>query len=649
MNKKCLIISSLLFDESRNSRSLQTYFDFAAKENYCQIYTEPKNPTRDYCSSFYRITDKDVLKSIFNKGNNCGTEFDNLLEEKPSQKRTLLYKIGAKKTYLKRYLRYKIWHKHKWVNEKLDEWLKKESPDYIFVALITDTNLLEIALYAQEKLGIPIVFAVYDDLLFSLNKYGLLKRLFIKKYRDLFSKLNRGKNHCLFVSEKMQKKYVDEHLVTCPNSVINISSNSANYWRGGNNKLICYGALCYGREYSLIQFAKSNPGILIDYYGVEKFKNPCKNLTNCGFVAYEDLCKKISEYNGLLFLDPIKGKTNISLCQYSLSTKIGDTILSGIPVVAVGSKHSGAIDFFKQNNLGVTLTNKNEIKNFGFEMLNDYFVPDNLTRLFDRKNSIKKYNDIVLSLFKKESPLVSIITPYYNAEKYFDKTFESVLSQSYKNIEWIIVDDCSNENSYNQLKSLVENISFVKLIRLEKNAGAGYARNVGLDIAKGDYVGFLDADDLYDPEFIEKQLKFIENHGEFVFCSFRRLTDKSSSVYKVPKIATYKRILKGSCLSTMSLFMTRELIGETRYPINSEVEDFIFNLEILKKCKKAYGNREVLSTYRIVKGSKSNNKRKLSKKMWHVYHKELNFNFIKSLFYFSCWAIHGIWKYIKVK
>lgn len=248
-----------------------------------------------------------------------------------------------------------------------------------------------------------------------------------------------------------------------------------------------------------------------------------------------------------------------------------------------------------------------------------------------------------------KTQLVSIIMPMYNCEKYVREAVLSVTNQTYKNWELIICDDCSSDNSHNIVKELAKNDKRIKVVCNDKNYGTAASRNKCLDLATGEYICLLDSDDTYDPTFIEKQLNFALRNGPFVFCSFRRLATKTTTNYIVPAKATYNRILKGSCLSTLSVFISKDLIGNTRFKVNSEVEDFLFFLELLKKTDKAIGNKEVLATYRIIEGSKSRNKGLLAKKMWKLYRKDLCMNFFECLFYFSCWAVHGVFKYINVR
>ena len=252
-----------------------------------------------------------------------------------------------------------------------------------------------------------------------------------------------------------------------------------------------------------------------------------------------------------------------------------------------------------------------------------------------------------MTSISNNSPLISVVMPLYNCESYVGDSILSVINQTFTNWELIICDDCSTDNSYSIAQSFSIIDARIKVIKNDVNSGTAVARNNALNIAKGQFIAFLDSDDLYDPVFMQKQLAFIGNK-QFIFCSFRRKASNSVTNYVVPKTATYRRILKGSCLTPLSVFISRDLIGDIRFLPSSKVEDFVFFCELLKKCKHAYGNQEVLATYRIVPNSKSRNKKALIKKMWNVYHRELGINTIFSLFYLTCWAIHGVYKYRNV-
>ena len=246
--------------------------------------------------------------------------------------------------------------------------------------------------------------------------------------------------------------------------------------------------------------------------------------------------------------------------------------------------------------------------------------------------------------------LVSFITPAYNCKNFINATFRSILSQTYQDWEWIIVDDCSTDGSFEFVKELTKGDKRIIVLQAPKYGGSAVARNIGLKHAKGRYITFLDSDDLLDPNYLECQLEFIKDNGPIVSAGYRRKTDNSCTNFLVPNINTYKSILKGNPLSCLSTMYDREVIGEKYFPEDlKKCEDYVFWLDILKEGYVAKGNPSVLATYILHKGSKSSQKFKLIKYMFYVYHKTQGINWFKSWFYVMRRAFYGKKKYKDVK
>ena len=239
-------------------------------------------------------------------------------------------------------------------------------------------------------------------------------------------------------------------------------------------------------------------------------------------------------------------------------------------------------------------------------------------------------------------PSISIITPLYNAEHVFSETFESVIGQSLRDFEWIIVDDCSTDGSLTLARKLAESDPRVTVIALEKNSGSAHARNVGLDHASGRYVTFLDADDLLDPNYLESQLRFIQEHGPIISAGYRRKAETTVTDFLVPKETTYKSILRGNPLSCLTTMYDRTVFPDARFPEDmARHEDFVFWALLLKKGYVAKGNPEVLATYRI-------QKIKLLKPMVHAYHRKLGLSLIRSLWLTLGYVLYSKKKYKNV-
>jgi len=246
--------------------------------------------------------------------------------------------------------------------------------------------------------------------------------------------------------------------------------------------------------------------------------------------------------------------------------------------------------------------------------------------------------------------LVSIITPVYNAEKWFKETFESVLNQSFKDFEWIIIDDCSTDKSFEIVSKLIKEHTNIKLLQCEKNSGSAVARNIGLKNASGKYITFLDADDLLDPNYLEEQVKFIKENGPIITAGYRRMTKKTTTNFIPKKSITYKQLLTGNDCSCLTTMYDRELVGDILFPEDLQRhEDLIFWLNILNKGYIVKSNNKILATYRIISGSKNSNKAKLLKPLFNVYHKILKFNLIKSCWYLFKYVLYSRKKYRNVK
>ena len=249
-----------------------------------------------------------------------------------------------------------------------------------------------------------------------------------------------------------------------------------------------------------------------------------------------------------------------------------------------------------------------------------------------------------------DEELVSIITPCYNGSKYIAETIESVLSQTYHNWEMIIIDDGSKDNS----KQVVENYT-VKDNRIkylyQNNAGSAAARNNGIRCANGRYIALLDADDIWLPEFLEKQINFMkEKNAICVCCAYSRIDDMSQEILhpiKPMKEIREKDMIVMNRIGCLSgLYDTRKY-GKVylREELKSIRDDYAYWLDIVKLDGIAYGNQEVLAKYRVLSGSTTGNKKKLIKKQYSFYRNYLKLNVFQSSLNVLRWGISGIMKF----
>ncbi|WOD45056.1 glycosyltransferase family 2 protein [Hwangdonia lutea] len=234
--------------------------------------------------------------------------------------------------------------------------------------------------------------------------------------------------------------------------------------------------------------------------------------------------------------------------------------------------------------------------------------------------------------------LVSIITPMYNSEVFISETINSVLCQTYKNWELILIDDCSNDKTLEVVENFIVKNPSIQLIKNSSNKGAAFSRNKGIQTAKGDYIAFLDADDLWKPNKLEIQLAFMESENCHVcFSSYDLINEKSESLNKQVKALKeidYSKLLKSNYIGNLTGIYNAKIIGKIKTPNLRKRQDWLLWLAAINKYgKPAKGIQKSLACYRIRKDSMSSNKLNLIKYNYQVYKKGLGFSTLKSLYY----------------
>ena len=242
-------------------------------------------------------------------------------------------------------------------------------------------------------------------------------------------------------------------------------------------------------------------------------------------------------------------------------------------------------------------------------------------------------------------PKVSVITPVYNAEKYLSETIESVLKQTYKSFEYLLIDDCSTDNSASIIKEFEEKDSRVRYIKLTENSGAAVARNRGLEEAKGRYVAFVDSDDKWYPEKLERQLDFMENnHKAFTYTNYEHITEEGEvlSSPKLPDKLNYSGLLKNTAIACSTVVIDRQIIGDFRMPLVRKGQDTATWLQILRNHDYAYLVDEILNQYRGREGSLSSNKIGALKRTWNTYRNLEKLPLHKAVYYFSFYMWNAV-------
>ena len=244
--------------------------------------------------------------------------------------------------------------------------------------------------------------------------------------------------------------------------------------------------------------------------------------------------------------------------------------------------------------------------------------------------------------------LVSIVTPVYNSEKFISETIDSIQNQTYKRWELILVDDCSSDNSYDIISEYIKNDKRIRYIKLEKNSGAAVSRNTGIKNAKGRFIAFLDSDDIWLPEKLEKQVKYmLDKKIGFTFTSYRYMKEdgtKTNKVAKAPYKINYNGLLKNTIIGCSTVVLDRQIVGDFLMPLVRKGQDTATWLMILRNQKYAYGIEEILVDYRLVGNSLSSNKIKALKRTWNIYRSVEKINVFKSTYVFCFYVFNAIKK-----
>jgi glycosyltransferase involved in cell wall biosynthesis len=235
--------------------------------------------------------------------------------------------------------------------------------------------------------------------------------------------------------------------------------------------------------------------------------------------------------------------------------------------------------------------------------------------------------------------LVSIIIPTFNSEKFILETIYSVQKQTYEKWEIILVDDCSSDNTVAIILEMVEKDDRIHFFQLEKNSGTGVARNKGLSNANGRYISFLDADDLWQPTKLHKQMEFMRlNNVPFTFSFYDCIDEEGTSLEKrveAPLNLSYIQLVFCNYVGNLTGIYDVNYFG--KIPISSirKRQDWMLWLTILKKIKVAKPVPESLAFYRIRENSISTSKFDLIKYNFAVYRRFHGFNFALAALYMA--------------
>lgn len=251
-----------------------------------------------------------------------------------------------------------------------------------------------------------------------------------------------------------------------------------------------------------------------------------------------------------------------------------------------------------------------------------------------------------------QDELISIIMPAYNAEKTLPQAVGSVLSQTWQNFELIIIDDCSRDTTADIAQRFSAEDSRVRLLRNEQNSGASQTRHNGIRQAKGNWLAFLDSDDAWAPDKLEKQIALQRRkNADLIFTgsAFMDHMDNSKDwILHVPETIDYRKLLKQNLISNSSVVVRKDRYLEHEYLGEELHEDFVCWLRMLRAGNLACGIDEPLLIYRLSPNSKSGNKLKAAKMNWKAY-RAAGLGVPEAAYYMVFYAVNSLRKYKHLK
>ncbi len=245
--------------------------------------------------------------------------------------------------------------------------------------------------------------------------------------------------------------------------------------------------------------------------------------------------------------------------------------------------------------------------------------------------------------------LISVIVPVYNVEKYIVETMECVAAQTYEDWELLLVEDGSSDGTAEKIQRYVEEKSEkrIRLIRQPSNKGAAAARNRGLAEARGRYIAYLDADDLWVPEKLEKELRFLqEKDAAFVFTGYEFADEQgrgTGRVVRVPATLSYRQALSNTTIFTTTvMFDTAKIPREELQMPQIKSEDTALWFRVLRSGYTAYGLDENLVKYRRTGKTLSSNKLEALRRIWNLYRRSEGLGVLESAYHFCFWAVRAV-------
>jgi teichuronic acid biosynthesis glycosyltransferase TuaG len=245
------------------------------------------------------------------------------------------------------------------------------------------------------------------------------------------------------------------------------------------------------------------------------------------------------------------------------------------------------------------------------------------------------------------NPLISIIIPYYKKKKFFRKTIKSVLEQTHKNFEIILIYDDVDKTELPFVKFILRKVKNVKIIINKKNLGAGYSRNIGIKKSNSRLIAFLDSDDTWHKDKLKIQIKFMKmKKVDFSYTDYSIIDkkEKKIKIIKAPKIITYRNLLFSCDVGLSTVVINSRLLKKEKFPNLKTKEDYLLWIKLSKKKIKMLGINETLASWRQTNNSLSSSIIQKLKDAFLVYNHHLKFNFLKSLILVFLLSVNSLTK-----
>lgn len=414
---KVLILSHNPICRTNNmGKTLLTLFSAFKKEELCQFYVRNSLPDIDKCRSYYRITDREALKSVFFSRSEGGEVFPAADGKIPTANGRVV-----KRSPFKLFLRDIVWKISRVCGKKLDMWIEKESPDCIFIAPGYSGFIYDIALKISRKYNLPIIVYICDDYCFIKNKGGLFKRLQIERIRKKMSALTTKASCAVTISEELKNAYEQEFGVTCKTvmtgGLIAPSDAQNNYRAEKHDKFaaIYLGNLARNRYVSLCEIGKALERInnekgtdykLLVYTGETDEKalsalSKIKTVKLCGEVKGENYSETLCSAELLVHTEAFDEKS-IDLVKYSISAKISDLVSSERKIFVYGPENISSVQYFVKNDAAYVASNKSELEKTlisAFNESGEHYIA-NARRLAIKNHDLKQNGEEIYKIIE---------------------------------------------------------------------------------------------------------------------------------------------------------------------------------------------------------------------------------------------------------